>query len=256
MSHRDAWMLLDQFLDGALPARERWAVAAHFNDCPACRGYVAEQARLRGIVREHLDSPEPPPEMTQRLRTALAMEGAIRPAARPVRPLPVRGLRLAALLGPAAAALWLFTAIGSPFADAPTPRASELAAVHSLFAQDESLLDVIGDGEAVRRWFRDGVGLEIATPALAGYELVGSRLIVLNGKPAAQLVYESSPGDSYLSLLQYQSEVPGASQYFSSLSATTGPMSIVTWDDHRQSSALVAALPDAELRRIAAGLAP
>ena len=31
MTHRDAWELLDEFLDGALAADARWAVAAHLD---------------------------------------------------------------------------------------------------------------------------------------------------------------------------------------------------------------------------------
>ena len=74
MTHHDAWELLDEFLDGALAADARWAVAAHLEECAVCRTQVATQARLRGLVRERLTAIEPPPGLTTRLASALATE--------------------------------------------------------------------------------------------------------------------------------------------------------------------------------------
>ena len=61
MNHREAWAMLEQYLDGALPAVERWQVTAHLDECAACRAYLAQQARLRGAVRERLAASDGPP---------------------------------------------------------------------------------------------------------------------------------------------------------------------------------------------------
>ena len=115
MSHRDAWARLDAFLDGALAAEERWAVAAHLDECAICRAHVATQARLRGVVRERLVAPEPAPGFETRIAAALAAEAAA-PTLSPVAPpasVP-RSLRLATLLGPAVAALWILVLLTVP----------------------------------------------------------------------------------------------------------------------------------------------
>ena len=116
-------------------------------------------------------------------------------------PLPVR---LVALVGPALAALWLVIALAIPAARSDADLTRELVTTHALFAHDESLLDVAGDGPAVTAWFRDAAGLQVSAPQLDGYTLVGGRLIALDGRPVAQLVYEGKPEDVYLSLLQFQ----------------------------------------------------
>src|SRR5215216_2742998 len=106
MTHQDVWPQLDEFLDGALAADARWTVAAHLDECAVCRKYVAAQARLRGLVREHLVAVEPPPDLSFRLSSALAAE-AIVPNPIAHRPRSTSPIRLVAVLGPALAALWL-----------------------------------------------------------------------------------------------------------------------------------------------------
>src|SRR5215207_6290276 len=179
MTHRDVWEMLDQFLDGALAADARWAVAAHLEACAVCRTQVATQARLRGMVRERLTAVAPPPGLRGRLSSALAAE-AVAPRA------DARGLqstfpiRLVVLLGPALAALWLVVALPVPAARSSADLTRELAATHTLFAHDESLLDVAGDAATVTTWIRDEVGLQVSAPEIATYTLAGGRLIVLD----------------------------------------------------------------------------
>src|SRR5215217_7248618 len=99
MTHRDAWALLDEFLDGALAADARWAVAAHLDECAMCRTQVATQARLRGLVRERLMAVAPPAGLSGRLSSALAAE-AVAPRADAPGPRSPFPIRLVALLGP------------------------------------------------------------------------------------------------------------------------------------------------------------
>jgi anti-sigma factor RsiW len=256
MTHRDIWAQLDQFLDGALSADARWAVAAHLDECAVCRKHVATQSRLRGLVRDRLTAVEPPPGLSARLSAALAAE-AIAPtavASRPRLPVPIR---LVAMLGPALAALWLLVALAIPAARSDSDLTSELIATHTLFAHDESLLDIAGDARTVSTWFRETVGLQVSAPEFDRYTLVGGRLITLKGRPVAQLVYEGKPDEVYLSLLRFTDNGidpnPMGLRNGFALSQE-GSMSLVTWSAGEDRVVLIAAVPVDELRRLAEDL--
>jgi anti-sigma factor RsiW len=260
MTHHDAWELLDEFLDGALAADVRWAVAAHLDECAACRTQVATQARLRGLVRERLTAIEPPSGLSARLTSALATE-AVNPAADTMRcrsPLP---LRLVTFVGPALAALLLVIAFAIPAARADAVLTRELVATHTLFAHDESLFDVAGDAAAVTTWFWQAAGLQIFAPQLNGYELVGGRLIALDGRPVAQLVYEGTSDDAYLSLLRFQHDGLSAGPIPLQEHANdgialhqAGPLTLATWVSGEERVALIGSMPSDELRRLAGDL--
>ena len=257
MNHHDAWEILDEFLDGALGAEARWQVAAHLAGCPICRSYVATQARLRGVVRERLMAVEPPPGLSMRLTAALTTEA--------IKPTPVNqnarsplSIRLVAFIGPALAALWLVIAFAKPVVRPDGDLTRELVATHVLFAHDESMLDVVGDGPVVAAWFRDAAGLQVSAPPLDGYTLVGGRLIAFEGRPVAQLVYEGRSEEVYLSLLRFQYNArtlvplpPGDDVTFDQ----QGPISLATWVSGAERVALAGMVPPDELHRLADDLA-
>jgi anti-sigma factor RsiW len=257
MTHQDVWPQLNEFLDGALAADARWTVMAHLDECAICRKHVATQARLRGFVRQHLTALEPPPDLSARLSSVLAAEAMVPKAVahRPGLPVPIR---LVALLGPALAALWLLVALAVPATRSGAELTSELIATHRLFAHDESLLDVAGDAPTVIAWFRDAAGLQVSAPELDHYTLVGGRLIAVDGRPVAQLVYEGEPDEVYLSLLQFKHA--GTSLGPVELSngfalGQDGPTSSVIWTAGDDRIAVIGAMPVEELRRLAGDLA-
>jgi anti-sigma factor RsiW len=257
MTHRDAWALLNEFLDGALAADARWKVAAHLEECAVCRTQVATQARLRGLVRERLTAVEPPPGLRGRLSSALAAE-TVAPRADALGPRSPFPIRLVALLGPALAALWLVVALAVPAARSSADLTQELVTTHALFAHDESLLDIAGDAATVTTWFRDTAGLQVSAPELENYTLVGGRLITLQGRPVAQLVYEGKPDEAYLSLLQFSPNGTdpnpmGLRNGFAF--SQEGPISSVIWAAGEDRVALIAAVPVDELRGLAGDLA-
>jgi anti-sigma factor RsiW len=257
MTHHDVWGHLDEFLDGALAADARWTVAAHLDECTVCRKHVARQARLRGFVRQHLTALEPPPGLRGRLSSALAVEAMVPQAVaqRPRSPFPIR---LVALLGPALAALWLLVALAVPAARSSADLTRELVATHTLFAHDESLLDIAGDPATVTTWFRDAAGLQVSAPELDTYTLVGGRLITLMGRPVAQLVYEGKSDEVYLSLLQFTpngTDPNPLGRHNGFALSQEGPVSLVTWTAGEERVTLIAAVPTDELRRLAADLA-
>ena len=166
--------------------------------------------------------------------------------------------RLGALLGPALAALWLLVALAIPAARSSADLTGELIATHTLFAHDESLLDVAGDAPTVSTWFRDAAGLQVSAPELDDYTLVGGRLIALDGRAVAQLVYEGEPDDVYLSLLQFKHAgmTLGPLQLSNGFAlGQEGPTSSVIWTTGEDRVALIGAVPADELRRLAGDLA-
>src|SRR5829696_4651640 len=256
MTHQDVWAQLDQFLDGVLAANARWPVVAHLDECAVCRKHLASQARLRGIVRDHLIALEPPPDLSARLSSVVAAEAmAPKVAHRPWTPV---STRLVVLLGPALAALWLLVALAVPESRSGADLTNELIATHTLFAHDESLLDVKGDAPTVTAWFRDAVGLPVSAPELDHYTLVGGRLIALDGRPVAQLVYEGNPDGAYLSLLRFKHT--GTNLGPIELSdgfalGQDGTTSSVIWGAGENRVAMIGVQPAAELRRLAGELA-
>jgi hypothetical protein len=71
---------LSAFVDGALPAEDRAAVARHVDQCAACRGIVRDLERLRGAARA-LGPLRPPDHIW--LEIAGQVRAAAGPAARP-----------------------------------------------------------------------------------------------------------------------------------------------------------------------------
>ena len=257
MTHQDVWEQLDEFLDGALAADARWTVAAHLDECAVCRKHVATRARLRGLVRERLTAIEPPPGLSARLSSALAAEAMV-PNAVAYRPRSLVPFRLVALLGPALAAVWLLVALAVPAARSDADLTSELIATHTLFAHDESLLDVAGDASTVAIWFQNAAGIHVSAPELDHYTLVGGRLISLRASAVAQLIYEGEPDGVYLSLLQFKH----AGTNFGPIELSNGfalgqegQTASVIWTAGEDRFALIGAVPAEELRRLARDLA-
>lgn len=255
MNHDEAWPLLDPLLDGTLDPERRWLVAAHLGECPRCGAYLADQARLGAMVRARLRDVPTPPGLTERIRLHLAQaEGT---AAPPVSRRP----RQLILLLPAAAVLalflvgawWLVQARDDQSAPA-LDLAGELAATHTLFAHDDTLLEVAGDPAAVAAWFGDKVPFPVATPDVPGYELQGGRLVTVDGRPAAMVVYENEAAQQYVSLVTFAAPVGDLAGLTTSdvfATGTQGEVAVAIWSEGDLRHALVADGSQADVLRLA-----
>jgi anti-sigma factor RsiW len=259
MTHSEAGAKLDAYLDGALAAELRWAVAEHLSACPECQRYAGERARLREIVRGHAAAIEPPAELHDRLRSALAAQADGPPTLAPVTPFPLQAARVAAVVGPLAAGLLLLLWVAG-MRPAETPQLfTELLVAHALFAQDTSKLDVAGDAATVEAWFRSEAGLSVAVPEIPGYRFAGGRLATYDGQPVAQLVYRSDAEGLYLSLLRFKDQdanVDGAEVRDGYAVAEEGPTTFVTWATGEDRTVLIGESPPAEIEQVARELAP
>jgi anti-sigma factor RsiW len=259
LNHDEAWPLLDPYLDGALDSEPRWAVAAHVAECPLCAADVAERARLRTAVRARLRDLPTPPGLTERIRANLAHAAPASPTAATSRP------RRLALLVPAVAALALVAAgvwwVARATVDRHDPAldlAGELAATHAVFAHDDTLLEITGDGAVISSWFADRVAFQVTAPDLPGYELQGARLVTVDGRPATQVVYEDEAARRYVSIITFEvpaGDLAGLERSETFVSGTRGEVAVAIWSDGDLRHALVADTTQAEALRLAAAAA-
>lgn len=229
MNHASASLLLDGLLDCALSAAERDAVATHLAECAICRRQLAAAAHARSIVRGRLEATTAaPPELAERIRRQLAVHArstAAHPAAPaergtgdvPVaqqearetsrwrwlrRPLPayhaIGGAIAVGLLTVAAGGWWLTAATARR---AAVETVVGLSTQHHLFARDDKAMEVEGEADAVAAWLRAHVPFPVVAPALPNYDVEGGRLVAVEGRLAAQVIYEEEATGRYVSLV-------------------------------------------------------
>ncbi len=164
----------------------------------------------------------------------------------------------ALLIALAVAGSWLLvrprTAEPAPPLDLP----AELVAPHNLFARDETLLEARGDPSTVGAWLSTRVGFRVSVPALADFDLAGGRLVTVDGRPAAQLVYEREATHEYVSLLYFNTGrdgLPGLHPTDGFAVGQQGDVTVVAWTGTGPDTALIAARPATDLLRLATDLA-
>ncbi|GAA0605215.1 hypothetical protein GCM10009416_48410 [Craurococcus roseus] len=68
-----------EYLEGAMPRRERFAVWAHLRICPNCRNYLRQLMRTVSLTRRAgASDPPPPPQEEDRLVAAMKAARASR----------------------------------------------------------------------------------------------------------------------------------------------------------------------------------
>jgi anti-sigma factor RsiW len=176
MTERHLGAALDALIDGELSVDQVLEAERHLASCAACRQERAMLEALRGAMRA---ARGPRPELSA--TSARALHHAVRPARRWRPSLLAGATALAAVL--IVGLLW--------------PRGDDEAALrdaHLRSLQAEHLTDVASsDRHTVKPWFQGRVpfGVPADDFAAQGFTLQGGRLEVLNGEPAAALVYRA-----------------------------------------------------------------
>ena len=171
--------LIGPFVDDELDARSVIDVESHLNRCTACAQERSELLALRETARERLPRFDPPAGLEERLFRAAR------------KPEPRRRLpwRQGALVLAAACAAVVATSALRPRGD---DSADEIVDAHVRSLQAEHLTDVASsDQHTVKPWFQGRIDFAVPARDFAarGFVLSGGRLEVLDGRPAAALVY-------------------------------------------------------------------
>jgi anti-sigma factor RsiW len=211
------------YLDGEIEASERRDIEAWLDSDPAARDKLAALAQSTTLLREAYDEVlhEPPPDRliaAARGKTTAQTGAHIlafsprRAAARGGRRLrwrvlaPIAASVLGFLVGGGSAYFGVVKLLPANSAGTPTPSAIEAAAANNLWldnaagyfklfvaAGDNALIDVPASGdtrEALQK-ISQSLTQQVRLPDLKpwGLNFRGARLVVVDGRPAAQLVY-------------------------------------------------------------------
>lgn len=193
MNCQDLRLLLHAYFDDELGAADSLSVARHVTGCADCRQRLHGQAQLRASLRN--------PDLYRPAPAALRARIAARlPLPRRARRLPHRrgwSLALAALAALAALVViaaafagWQTLQLGRQAGDALV---AEAVSDHVRSLLPGHLIDVrTSDQHTVKPWFDGRVDFspQVKDLSAQGFELVGGRLDVLDGKPVAALVYK------------------------------------------------------------------
>src|SRR6185437_5527412 len=189
MNCQDMRLLLHAYLDDELGAAESLAVARHLAECDACRQRFDAYARLRGNLRQADLHRSAPAALRARIASQLP-----RPARAPRVPRQRWQMALAAL-----AALFVIAAVFAGWQAVELRRqgsdalAADAVSDHVRSLLPGHLIDVQTSNEhTVKPWFDGRVDFspQVKDLTAQGFELVGGRLDVLDGKQVAALVYK------------------------------------------------------------------
>jgi anti-sigma factor RsiW len=194
MDCNDALHLIDADLDGELDLVRHLDLAAHLAACPACARQAEAARARRAAVRELTPRFTAPPHLANRIRVALAAEGAsvttgtrAAPRARFWWP----AWNVAGLAASLAFAVFAGFTWGNARARANRLH-DEAIADHVRSLQADHLTDVAStDRHTVKPWFAGR--LDFSPPVIdlaeSGFPLIGGRLEHIDGRTAAALVF-------------------------------------------------------------------
>ncbi len=254
---------LHAYVDGALPAPEREAIARLLAELPGeakrVRDYQEQKQAINHLYGATLDEPIPdrlramatPPHLPDSTASAALPHG------HPGR-LPSWSLQriaagiLIAILGGAAG--WIahgqYPSAERIAAAVPLPRQAAIA--HAVYSPDvRRPVEVSGEQEEqLVTWLSKRIGTPVKPPKLGklGYELVGGRLLPGNIGPVAQFMYQDGTGQR---LTLFVSTENTANQETAFRFAQEGPVNVFYWIDGKFGYALSATIDKGELARLA-----
>ena len=195
--------ILYAYDDGALAADEHRAAASHLRDCTRCRSRLERAHAVKHALHTQLSQARAP----QALRASIRGRIAAQAASRAPRPAPARSWFRVAAPGAAASILVAALFFLAVRYMQPASLLAQLAQAHAEVSQDPMPLQVRGDSSAVGVWFARSLRLQTDIPAIAGMPLVGGRLAQIEGRPAAQVVYQQA-GGATMSLMIWRGSEP------------------------------------------------
>jgi anti-sigma factor RsiW len=189
VTHQEAYILLDPYVDGELDLVSSLAVEAHLGSCDVCPNALTNLRTLRSAMGETVPYYQAPSALERRVRVAIRSERRAETGRS-------FSLNRYGWAGAAAAAVILLTIVVkgvlpvAPHAGDLTTR--EVVDDHLRSLTENHLTDVLSSNQhTVKPWF-DG-RLSFTPPVIdltaQGFPLLGGRLDYLNDHPVAAVVY-------------------------------------------------------------------
>lgn len=164
---------------------------AHLEECEACERFIADMRRARERVRVLAPRPEAPPEVRERLFTALARERAALPPAPAKRSSPFgRPGRRGAAIAAAVLGLLATMLVVAVRREDPSLAGVPIAAItedHIRALQDQAIRTSATD--SLSAWLAARVAFAVNVPEIPDVPLEGGRLCLLDGRRSAVLRY-------------------------------------------------------------------
>ncbi len=234
----EAEPLLNAYLDGELDAPSSVNIERHLADCRACQAQYGTLERLRDEIAAADLRYEPGPELERRIKAAFT------PASAPRR----RAAWWAPSLAAAAMAAAVLIALIVPARMSGPTAEREILDSHLRSLMANHLVDVpSSDRHTVKPWFQGKTSF--SPPALdltaQGFNLVGGRLEIVGGRPAAAVVYKRRDHVINLFIFEGGDSAAGLSQQ------EVDGYHLVRWTGGGLSYCAVSDLNAAELRAFA-----
>jgi anti-sigma factor RsiW len=175
--------VMRSYVDGELAGRDREGYERHLGSCERCRAATRFEARFKAAVRGHLPRQPVPAALERRVRGSIASI--------PIAPRRWPWLTYPRLV-PALAAVGVLVVV----AGTVRGRRSFVLDQARRSYQAELPMDVAGpDCTSVASWFRGRVDFPVHAPYMPGHiTCKGGRLVNVQDRPAAYLVYQDAGG--------------------------------------------------------------
>jgi len=178
--------MIEAYMDEELDASQRAAMKEHLDSCSVCFEQHARLEEQKAGIRTMAPYYRAPEELRQSIGAALRREE------RKVRPMPWRGMAIAASALLAVSAAWNVFQL-RPHTSAGNLVAETVLSDHIRSLIGTHLLDVVStDQHTVKPWFNGKLDFspDVKDFADAGFPLIGGRLEYLNDRNVAALVYQ------------------------------------------------------------------
>ena len=221
---------------------ERLAAEKHSDECGECRRFLQEMVQASERLRHEVARPAAPPAVRDRLFKAVAQAriGSQRRTRRS------RGLIAAIAVVVAVGGTWWMT---RPRAETEREMAELLVTDHQRALSADGLMTT--DTAAAARWLERQLAFAVQVPSFPGGQLLGARVVVLDGRRAAVMQYRI---DGRL-VSYYVSPLPGVQGSAGGMRppspARWAGYQVVSWQEPGLLHALVGNLPEARLDELA-----
>jgi anti-sigma factor RsiW len=233
MNCDEAHTMIHAYLDGELDVLHSLEMDRHIADCANCSAAAQRIESVRTAIRNQAPRYTASNEFVERMRGAV--EASVEAAPQPV----TTQRRTAWQSLAAAAAIIAVMAVGWSLMHANQGQsvASRIALqvysshIRSLMPDGEHLMDVAStDRHTVKPWFAGKIGFSPRVEDFKeqGYPLIGGRLDVLDGRPAAVLVFRHG-GHIINVFMQPEADFPGSSD--ERIIDTYHGYHLITWHD-------------------------